>query len=278
MGARISLTVRELKKWVRNPVQFFVFLIQPLFWIILFGSAFNITNLIPSNIPGSSLIVSNMMNSLFMGAKNYISFLTPGMMSVMIVFTSMFSGISIIWDRRFGFLTKLIVAPIPRDSIIISKVFSSIVKSLVQASVLLIIALLIPGGLSVGSGFNVYDLLGVYSALFLLSFGFSSLFSLIVVRIRDMQTLMAITNLLNLPLTFASTALFPSSIMPDWLKTIAEYNPLSWGTDIVRTLILRGSLTASELSSITNDFIYLTVFSVIMFILVFFVSKYSFEE
>jgi len=278
MGARISLTVRELKKWVRNPVQFFVFLIQPLFWIILFGSAFNITNLIPSNIPGSSLIVSNMMNSLFMGAKNYISFLTPGMMSVMIVFTSMFSGISIIWDRRFGFLTKLIVAPIPRDSIILSKVFSSIVKSLVQASVLLIIALLIPGGLSVGSGFNAYDLLGVYSALFLLSFGFSSLFSLIVVRIRDMQTLMAITNLLNLPLTFASTALFPSSIMPDWLKTIAEYNPLSWGTDIVRTLILRGSLTASELSSITNDFIYLTVFSVIMFILVFFVSKYSFEE
>jgi len=278
MGARISLTVRELKKWVRNPVQFFVSLIQPLFWIILFGSAFNITNLIPSNIPGSSIIVSNMMNSVFLGAKNYISFLTPGMMSVIILFTAMFSGISIIWDRRFGFLTKLIVAPIPRDSIILSKVFSSIVKSLVQASILFLIALLIPGGLSVGSGFNVYDLLGVYSALFLLSFGFSSLFSLIVVRIRDWQTLMAITNLLNLPLTFASTALFPSSIMPDWLKTIAEYNPLSWGTDIVRTLILRGSLTASELTSITNDFIYLTVFSVIMFILVFFVSKYSFEE
>ncbi len=278
MGARISLTARELKKWVRNPVQFFVSLIQPLFWIILFGSAFNITNLIPSNIPGSSIIVSNMMNSVFLGAKNYISFLTPGMMSVIILFTSMFSGISIIWDRRFGFLTKLIVAPIPRDSIIISKVFSSIVKSLVQASILFIIALLIPGGLSVGSGFNVYDLLGVYSALFLLSFGFSSLFSIIVVRIRDWQTLMAITNLLNLPLTFASTALFPSSIMPDWLKTVAEYNPLSWGTDIVRTLILKGSLTASELSSITNDFIYLTVFSVIMFILVFFVSKYSFEE
>jgi len=278
MGARISLTVRELKKWVRNPVQFFVSLIQPLFWILLFGSAFNITHLIPTNIPGSSIIVINMMNSVFMGAKNYISFLTPGMMSVIILFTAMFSGISIIWDRRFGFLTKLIVAPIPRDSIIISKVFSSIVKSLVQASILFIIALLIPGGLSVGSGFNVYDLLGVYSALFLLSFGFSSLFSLIVVRIRDWQTLMAITNLLNLPLTFASTALFPSSIMPDWLKTVAGYNPLSWGTNIVRTLILRGSLTASELSSITNDFIYLTVFSVFMFILVFFVSKYSFEE
>ncbi len=278
MGARISLTVRELKKWVRNPIQFFVFLIQPLFWILLFGSAFNITNLIPSNIPGSSVIVSNMMNNFFMGAKNYISFLTPGMMAVMIVFTSMFSGISIIWDRRFGFLTKLVVAPIPRDSIIISKVFSSIVKSLVQASVLLIIAIVIPDGLSLGSGFNIYDLLGVYASLFLLSFGFSSLFSLIVVRIRDMQTLMAITNLLNLPLTFASTALFPSSIMPDWLKTIAEYNPLSWGTDIVRTLILRGSLTASELTSITNDFIYLAVFSIIMFILVFVVSKYSFEE
>ncbi|MEM0245265.1 MAG: ABC transporter permease, partial [Thermoplasmata archaeon] len=96
MGARYSLTVRELKKWIRNPANLFISLVQPIFWIILFGSAFDITKLIPSNIPGGSTYV---MNSFFMGAKNYISFLTPGMLAIMALFSAMFSGMSIIWDR-----------------------------------------------------------------------------------------------------------------------------------------------------------------------------------
>jgi len=272
MGARISLTSRELKKWIRNPVQLFITLIQPLFWILLFGSAFDITKLIPSNIPGGSSLI---MNSFFMGAKNYISFLTPGMLAIMGLFSAMFSGMSIIWDRRFGYLSKLIVAPIPRDSIILSKVFSSMVKAIVQSSILLLIAILVPNGLVLSSSFNILDLLLLFLILSMLIMGFSSLFSVIVIRVKKMETLMAITNLLNLPLMFASTAMFPSAIMPSWLKNVVNYNPISWAANSMRVLVLQGSI---QWSSIINDLFYLFIFDVTMIIIVFIVSKYGFEE
>lgn len=272
MGARISLTVRELKKWIRNPVQLILSLIQPLFWILLFGSAFNITKLIPSNIPGGSSLV---MNSFFMGAKNYISFLTPGMLAIMALFSAMFSGMSIIWDRRFGYLSKLIVAPIPRDSIVLSKVFSSMVKAIVQSSILLIIAILVPNGLILSSSFNIVDLLLLFLILSMLIMGFSSLFSIIVIRVKKMETLMAITNLLNLPLMFASTAMFPSTIMPSWLKSIVNYNPISWAANSMRYLVLQGSATWSTVGSYI---LYLFIFDIIMVSIVLIVSKYGFEE
>ncbi len=272
MGARISLTVRELKKWVRNPVQLFITMIQPLFWILLFGSAFDLTKLIPSNIPGGSALV---MNAYFMGAKNYISFLTPGMLAIMALFSAMFSGMSIIWDRRFGYLSKLIVAPIPRDSIVLSKVFSSMVKAIVQSSILIVIALLVPNGLVLSPSFNIVDLLVLYLILIMLIMGFSSLFSIIVIRVKKMETLMAITNLLNLPLMFASTAMFPSAIMPSWLKDVVTYNPISWAANSMRTLVLQGSF---QWSGILNDLLYLLVFDIIMMVIVFIVSRYGFEE
>jgi ABC-2 type transport system permease protein len=271
MGARYSLTVRELKKWIRNPANLFITLIQPLFWIILFGSAFDITKIIPPTIPGGSSLV---MGTFFMGAKNYISFLTPGMLAIMALFSAMFSGMTIIWDRRFGYLTRLLVSPIPRDSIVLSKVFSSTIKALVQSVILFSIALIIPNGLYVSSSFNAYDLIGIFIIISLLSIGFSSLFSIIVIRVKKMETLMAIVNLLNLPLMFASTAMFPLDIMPDWLKNIASYNPVSWAANSLRYLIIQGSWN----STLFNYIIYLIIFDLVMLLAVFLVSRYSFEE
>ncbi|MEL9998780.1 MAG: ABC transporter permease [Thermoplasmata archaeon] len=271
MGARYSLTVRELKKWIRNPANLFISLVQPIFWIILFGSAFDITKLIPSNIPGGSTYV---MNSFFMGAKNYISFLTPGMLAIMALFSAMFSGMSIIWDRRFGYLTRLLVSPIPRDSIVLSKVFSSTIKAIVQSIILLLIAIIIPNGLVISNSFNILDIIGVFAVISLLSIGFSSLFSIIVIRVKKMETLMAIVNLLNLPLMFASTAMFPSDIMPNWLKDFASYNPISWAANSLRYLIIQGSWN----NTLINYFLYLIAFDIIMLILVIIISKYGFRE
>ncbi|MGC9137535.1 MAG: ABC transporter permease [Thermoplasmata archaeon] len=271
MGARLSLTIRELKKWIRNPANLFITLIQPIFWIVLFGSAFDITKIIPPSIPGGSSMI---MGTLFMGAKNYISFLTPGMLAIMALFSAMFSGMSIIWDRRFGYLTRLLVSPIPRDSIVLSKVFSSTIKAIVQSTILFIIAILIPNGLYISSSFNIYDLIGVFAIISLLSIGFSGLFSIIVIRVKKMETLMAIVNLLNLPLMFASTAMFPADIMPDWLKGIASYNPISWAANSLRYLILQGSWN----STLFTDIAYLLIFDAIIILAVFVVSKYGFEE
>lgn len=268
MGARISLTNRELKKWVRNPILLIVALVQPLFWIILFGNAFNITALVPKSE----------MATVFLGASNYISYLTPGMLAIIILFTAMFSGASIIWDRRLGFMTRLIVAPIPRDSIVTSKVFASLVKSIIQASVLLVVALLIPNGMRLSSTFNIMDLGVLYLILILLALGFSSLFAAIVIRVKKWETLMGIMNLINLPLMFASTAMFPVAIMPDWLKTIASYNPISWAASSMRLIMIKGNLTSAQWLTTWLDIGYLAIFVAAMFVIVIVLSKYSFEE
>ena len=272
MDPRLSLTSRELKKWIRNPMQMIITIIQPLFWIFLFGSAFNITNLVPSNFPSMKNYI---LDTYFMGAKNYISFLTPGMLAIMSLFTAMFSGVSLIWDRRFGYLTRLLSSPIPRDAIIFSKVFSATVKGTIQSTILLIIAIIVPGGLYVSNNFSFINLIILYVTLIMLSFGFSGLFSLLTVRIKTIETLMAIVNLLNLPLMFTSTAMFPTEMMPDWLKNISSYNPISWSANIMRYELISG-ITIN--STIMNYLLYLFIFDLVVFTLIIIVSRYGFNE
>ncbi len=272
MDARLSLTARELKKWVRNPLQMIIMIIQPLFWIFLFGSAFNITNLVPSNLPSMKNYI---LNTYFMGAKNYISFLTPGMLAIMALFTAMFSGVSLIWDRRFGYLTRLLSSPIPRDSIVFSKVFSATVKGTFQSTILLVIAIVVPGGLYLTSNFTALNLVMVYMTLIMLSFGFSGLFSLLSVRIKTIETLMAIVNLLNLPLMFTSSAMFAQNMMPDWLKDISSYNPVTWAANTMRYEMIGGIALNS---TIITNILYLLLFDIAVLILIFAVSRYGFSE
>jgi ABC-2 type transport system permease protein len=231
-----ALTVRELKHWYRIKIQIFMTLIQPIVWLALFGQAFNLNKLLPPGTPTS------VFQSFFGGASDYFSYMAVGMLAVMALFTTMFGGMSIVWDRRFGFLNKLRVAPIPRGAIPISRIAASVVRSMVQVVIILIIALLftyIPGltGLTVSPAFNVVDLIGLFVVMLLLSVAFASLFTTIALAVQNQETLFGVINLLNLPLMFASAALFPTSMMPDWLKTVANYNPLTLAVDAARTFI-----------------------------------------
>jgi ABC-2 type transport system permease protein len=231
-----ALTVRELKHWYRIKIQIFMTLIQPIVWLALFGQAFNLNKLLPPGTPTS------VFQSFFGGASDYFSYMAVGMLAVMALFTTMFGGMSIVWDRRFGFLNKLRVAPIPRGAIPISRIAASVVRSMVQVVIILIIALLftyIPGltGLTVSPAFNMVDLIGLFVVMLLLSVAFASLFTTIALAVQNQETLFGVINLLNLPLMFASAALFPTSMMPDWLKTVANYNPLTLAVDAARTFI-----------------------------------------
>ena len=107
------------------------------------------------------------LEQTFAGAPNYLTYLTGGVLSTLILFSSAFSGGSVIWDRRFGFLDKLLVAPIPRSSIYLSKVFSTVIKALIQSSLVFLVALLIPGGLILAE-FNVTIFFLVFVSLFML--------------------------------------------------------------------------------------------------------------
>lgn len=132
------------------------------------------------------------------------------------------------------------------------------IRALVQAGIVLVAAVAL--GLQFGTGFNPVYLLGVFAALFLMSIGLSAMFVAIAIRSTKWETQMAIMNLLNLPLLFASNALFPIKAMPTWLQDIANVNPVSDGTDAARQMLLTGAVNCA---SVTNDFLFLGVFAAV---------------
>jgi len=253
---------------------------MPLIWLGLFGKSFNLGAISggfdPSAIFGQlppqvlQYIDLNQMNqsianatqgallNLF-GTTDYFSYMAAGMTTVIVLFTVMFAGMSIVWERRFGFLNKLLVSPIPRSSIILSKVFGGVFRAMFQAAIVLVIAILL--GLQLHANFSITDILVIFAALALLSFGLSSLFIAIATMIKKQETLMAAINLLNLPLMFASSALFPVSMMPSWLQGIAGANPISFAADAVRSSLFG----TAQSGALATDFTVLTVFSIVFF-------------
>lgn len=260
-----ALTNRDLKKWYKAPIILAMSLVQPLIWLALFGKAMNFGAVFTSgsfNIPGLSIpkeilnqLGQQIMLSTF-GTHDYFSFLAVGMLSFITLFTAMFSGMSITWDRRLGFLNKVLSTPVARGGIPMAKVFSSVIRGLIQAAVVLILAVLL--GMDV-SKFTVLGVAGAFAALFLMSLGFSSLFVMLAIRSTSWESQMAIMNLLNLPLLFASNALFPAKFMPNWLQTAVMVNPISYATDIARQMLLG----TTGMANLAFDFTYIGGFAIL---------------
>ncbi len=253
MSGLTALTGREIKKWLKNPTVLFISLVQPIIWMGLFGKAFNLGAMIPPGITSSGV---NPITS-FLGT-DYFSYMAVGMLAFVVLFATMFSGMSIVWDRRLGFLNKVLSTPASRGSIVMSKVNIAVIRALVQAAIVLVAAVLL--GLAFGAAFNPVYLVAVFGALFLMSIGLAALFVAIAIRSTKWETQMAIMNLLNLPLLFASNALFPIKAMPTWLQDVANVNPVSYGTDAARQLLL---YTTVNWSSVVNDFVFLGIFAAI---------------
>ena len=270
-----ALTNRELKKWYKNPYLFILSIIQPLIWMGLFGRAMNISAIFTSNpitLPiinpplnlqqqiqlGEALsnATTTIMKDTF-GTTDYFSYMSVGIISFVVLFTTMFSGMSIVWDRRLGFLNKVLSTPVARGSILMSKVFNAVIRSIIQAGIVLSFAFAL--GLTVGQDFAPINLLGVFAAVFLISIGLSSIFILIAIRSTKWETQMAVMNLLNLPLLFASNALFPTKLMPDWLQPFTKINPITYVTDATRQLILY----TINVQQLMFDFLFLGMFAVV---------------
>jgi ABC-2 type transport system permease protein len=250
-----ALTNRELKKWYKAPVVFIITIIQPVIWMSLLGKAMNLGALIPSNIPG---IDPQEVLKATLGTGDYFSFMAVGMITFTVLFTTMFSGMSVVWDRRLGFLNKVLSTPVSRSVIVLSKVFSATLRSMFQAAIIITVAILL--GLTFGEGFNPLNILGVFAMIFLVCMGLSSLFIAINIRSTRMETPMAVMNLINLPLMFASNALFPVNYMPDWLQAVANVNPLSYMTDAVRQLLIFNT----DYAKLAFDFAYVGIFAAIL--------------
>jgi len=271
-----ALTNRELKKWYKNPYLFILSIIQPLIWMALFGRAMNIGAIFTSNpialppslislippqvLPQFEQALSNVSTTIMentFGTTDYFSYMSVGIVSFVVLFTTMFSGMSIVWDRRLGFLNKVLSTPVARGSILMSKVFNAVIRSIIQAAIVLGFAFAL--GLTVGPDFTPFNLLGVFAAVFLISMGLSSIFIAIAIRSTRWETQMAVMNLLNLPLLFASNALFPTKLMPDWLQPVTKINPITYATDATRQLILY----QINMQQLVLDFTFLGVFAAV---------------
>jgi len=249
-----ALTNRELKKWYKEPFALFISIVQPIIWMGLFGKAMNIGAVFTNN-PSIPPQVADMMMRATFGTSDYFSYMAVGMLSFVCLFTTMFSGMSIVWDRRLGFLNKVLSTPVARASIVLSKVLSATIRSLAQAGIVLVFAFAL--GLKTGPTFTPINILGVFAAIFLICVGLSSVFLLIGIRSTRWETQMAVMNLLNLPLMFSSNSLFPISTMPDWLQVVAKLNPLTYTSDAIRQLLV----FEAEAAQLALDFTYLGAFA-----------------
>ena len=271
-------------------------ILQPVLWMGLFGKAMNLGGMFSSSsfgninipsiiIPGNLVIVNpanssvnsitipsavlsqmsqqmfanigpSVMQNIF-GVKDYFSYMSVGMISFIVMFTTMFSGMSIVWDRRLGFLNKVLSTPVSRGAVILSKILNASLRSMFQATIILALAVVF--GLTVSPTFSPLNILGLYAAVFLLCVGLSSVFLALALRSTKWETQMAIVNLINLPLMFASNTFFPISQMPPWIQAIAQVNPVSYLTDAIRQL----TVWQLNASSLIFDFTFLGIFAAV---------------
>ena len=247
-----ALTHRDLRKWYGNRIQLLIALIQPIIWMGVFGKALNFGSFITQS-GGTPAQVNAVMLATF-GTTSYFSYLACGQFASIVLFTSAFSGMSVVFDRRFGFLNKVLSTPVARGTIVMGKIFQSIGRSLIQSVMILAIAIAL--GLDT-THLSVLGIAGAFAIVFFMAMGLSALYTMLALRSSDWQTQMAIINLLNLPLVFASNSILPVKIMPTWLQYVVKANPVSYANDAIRQLLIG----AVGLNSLPVDFLVIVGFA-----------------
>jgi len=214
---------RELIKFFRARVRLVVTLIQPVIWLAFMGNMMR-------------GMTSNPLMARTLGTDNYLAFMTPGIILMTVLFSGVFGGVSIVWDRRIGYLEKLLAAPISRGAIPFGKMLAVMLQGAIQVVAIIIITTLL--GVSFKTGLPGIILIVVIAMLF--SAILSGLSLALSASIKTMETLMAIVNFLTLPLMFASNALFPIEVMPAWLAGVARVNPVTYAVIPMRELTIHG--------------------------------------
>lgn len=215
----------EVRKIIHDPIEVLVRLVQPILWLVIFGSVFTTHAVIPT------------------GNYSYKAFITPGIMAQSVLFTSIFFGIAITWDRDAGVLAKVMVTPTSRGAIVLGKALSAGVRGIIQSIVIILVAM------AIGVTFNVppINILGILLVIILMSTCFASLSIFFASFLRNRERFMGIVQLLTMPLFFASNALYPLSMMPEWLQYIAKVNPLFYVVDALRAFLLTNDLSTVPL-------------------------------
>ncbi|MEZ0346371.1 MAG: ABC transporter permease [Infirmifilum sp.] len=215
MKGIFPMVYRQIKRFVNARSRLVMTIVQPLMWLVFFGLGMGRA----FSFPGAS--------SMF-GGLDYLSFLASGMVSMTIIMGSFMSGISVIWDKQFGFLKETLVAPASRAEIILGRALGDSLVINLQALIILALVYLLAPGLRIQGVVPVV----VYGIL--LSLGFASLGIALSVKLSSMEGFQMIVNLITQPLLFMSGIFFPLTTMPSWMRTIAYLDPATYAVDGMR--------------------------------------------
>ena len=218
----LAVAGMEVRKLRHDPTELVTRAVQPALWLLVFGQVFTRAHLIPT------------------GNLSYVEFLAPGILAQSVLFVAIFYGISVIWERDLGIVHKFLVSPTPRTALVLGKALSAGVRALSQAVIVYALA----SAMGVRINLSPHALIGV-TILIMMGAALFATFSLIVACIvKTRERFMGIGQVLTMPLFFASNAIYPISIMPDWLQVISHINPLTYEVDALRALMIMGGASA----------------------------------
>jgi ABC-2 type transport system permease protein len=218
---------RDVLRFWRDRLRLVASLAQPLLFLVVFGT-------------GLSSALQGTGGGFGGGAGapagfTYTQFIFPGIIGMSVLFSAIFGAMSIVWDREFGFLKEVLVAPIDRSAVAIGKALGGATQAMVQGLVLLVLAPV------VGVKLTVLSVIELLPLVFVLAFALSSMGVAIASRMRSMQGFQVVMNFLMMPIFFLSGALFPLSGLPDWMAVLTRIDPASYGMDPLRRVVLEGA-------------------------------------
>jgi len=212
----------EVRKLRHDFTELITRALQPALWLLIFGQVFSRSGAMHTgNIP-------------------YLDFIAPGILAQSVLFVAIFYGINLIWERDLGIVQKFLASPTPRAALVLGKGFSAGVRTLSQVAVVYGLALL----LGVKLDWRPLALLNVLLIVILAATLFSTFSLVIACIVKTRERFMGVGQVLTMPLFFASNAIYPTAIMPGWLKAVSHLNPLTYVVDALRACMLAGGVSS----------------------------------
>jgi len=218
---------RELLRFLRNRLRLITSFVQPVLFLLVLGTGM------------ASLVASS-------GGVNFKTFIFPGILAMTVLFTALFSAISIVWDREFGFLREMLVAPVRRWAIVLGKCCGGTTTAVIQGAVMLLLA-----GL-VGVPYAPFLFLTLLGEMILLAFALTAFGVLVASRMSQIESFQAVIQFLVMPMFFLSGAIFPPSGLPEWLAVLTKLDPLSYAVDPMRRAVFAHVHTSAALAARLN--------------------------
>ena len=246
---------REFLRLLRDRARFVSTLAMPLLFLIIFGAGFNRS-------------VGPLTEDI-----DYIKFVFPGLIAQTVFMVSMFSGLSMVWDREFGFMRELLVAPISRSSIVLGKILGGGAIAVLQGLLMLLL------GPIIGMPLSILTVLKLTGLLAIIAVSLSSVGIALASRLRSQQSFQIFIQIFMFPAVFISGVLFPVNNVPRWLEIISKVNPLTYGVDAVRQVFLNGQSVVptdgsppimgivfyNHITTVFVDVVVLVLFGLVMF-------------